>query len=90
MYEIGTKKETRTAYGEALADLGAVNDKVVVMDADLSGSTKTSLFKKVFPERFINTGIAEGNMAATAAGLAAAGQTVFISSFAMFAAGRAF
>ena len=90
MYEIGTKKETRPAYGEALADLGAVNEKVVVMDADLSGSTKTALFKKVFPERFINTGIAEGNMAATAAGLAAAGHTVFISSFAMFAAGRAF
>ena len=90
MYEIGTKKETRAAYGEALAELGAKNDKIVVMDADLSGSTKTALFKKAFPDRFFNTGIAEGNMAAVAAGLAASGLTVFISSFAMFAAGRAF
>lgn len=90
MAEIGTKIETRVAYGEALAELGAMNDKIVVMDADLSGSTKTALFKKAFPDRFFNTGIAEGNMAGVAAGLAAAGQTVIISSFAMFAAGRAF
>lgn len=90
MASIGTMIETRVAYGEALAELGAKNEKIVVMDADLSGSTKTSIFKKAFPDRFFNTGIAEGNMAGVAAGLAAAGQTVFISSFAMFAAGRAF
>lgn len=84
------KKETRTAYGEALAELGAIDPSVVVMDADLSGSTKTALFRKAFPDRFFNTGIAEGNMAGVAAGLAASGFKVFISSFAMFAAGRAF
>ncbi len=83
------KKETRVAYGEALAEIGE-DKNIVVMDADLSGSTKTATFKKAFPERFINCGIAEGNMAAVAAGLACEGKTVFISSFAMFAAGRAF
>ena len=84
------KKETRVAYGETLVELGAENDKIVVMDADLSGSTKTGMFKKAYPDRFFNAGIAEGNMAGVAAGLAASGYTVFISSFAMFASGRAF
>lgn len=84
------KKETRVAYGETLVELGAENDKIVVMDADLSGSTKTAMFKKAYPDRFFNAGIAEGNMAGVAAGLAATGHTVFISSFAMFASGRAF
>ena len=90
MTEIGSKKETRVAYGETLVELGAQNDRIVVMDADLSGSTKTAMFKKAFPDRFFNAGIAEGNMAGVAAGLAASGYTVFISSFAMFASGRAF
>ena len=90
MREIGTKIETRTAYGETLVELGAKNDKIVVLDADLSGSTKTALFAKAYPDRFFNTGIAEGNMAGVAAGLASAGMTVFISSFAMFATGRAY
>ena len=85
-----TKKiATREAYGAALAEFGAQYD-LVVMDADLSKSTKTDSFKKEFPDRFINTGIAEANMMATAAGLASCGKTVFASSFAMFAAGRAF
>lgn len=83
------KKATREAYGEALAEFGAKYD-FVVLDADLSKSTKTATFKKDFPERFINMGIAEANMMSTAAGLAACGKTVFASSFAMFAAGRAF
>ena len=83
------KKATRVSYGEALANLGEKYD-IVVMDADLSKSTKTETFQKKFPERFINTGIAEGNMLSTAAGIAATGKTVFASSFAMFASGRAF
>ena len=86
---IGEKKATRESYGMALAELGEKYD-IVVMDADLSKSTKTDTFKKKFPERFINTGIAEGNMLSTAAGLATTGKIVFASSFAMFAAGRAF
>ena len=86
---IGDKKATRESYGMALAELGEKYD-IVVMDADLSKSTKTDTFKKKFPERFINTGIAEGNMLSTAAGLATTGKSVFASSFAMFAAGRAF
>ena len=90
MAEIGMKKETRVAYGETLVELGAKNEKIVVMDADLSGSTKTAMFQKAYPDRFYNTGIAEGNMVGVAAGLAASGYTVFVSSFAMFAAGRAF
>ena len=65
---------TRDAYGQALAELGAINDKVVVLDADLSKSTKTNDFKKVFPERFFNIGIAEQNLLGTAAGFAAAGK----------------
>ncbi len=84
------KKETRVTYGETLVELGKENDKIVVMDADLSGSTKTATFKKAFPDRFFNAGIAEGNMVGVAAGLAASGYTVFVSSFAMFASGRAF
>ncbi len=80
---------TRAAYGQALAELGKEMD-IVVLDADLSKSTNTATFKKEFPERFINCGIAEGNMVAVAAGLATTGKTVFASSFAMFAAGRAF
>lgn len=83
------KKATRESYGAALAKFGA-DEKIVVLDADLSKSTKTEMFKKVYPERFINCGIAEGNMISVAAGLAAAGKIVFASSFAMFAAGRAF
>ena len=86
---IGDKIATRESYGMALAALGEKYD-IVVMDADLSKSTKTDTFKKKFPERFINTGIAEGNMLSTAAGLATTGKIVFASSFAMFAAGRAF
>lgn len=80
---------TRDAYGEALAKLGEENSSVVVLDADLSGSTKTSLFAKKFPERFFNMGIAEANMIGTAAGLAAAGKIPFASTFAIFAVGRA-
>jgi len=90
MTEIGMKKETRVAYGETLVELGAKNEKIVVMDADLSGSTKTGMFKKAYPDRFFNAGIAEGDMVGVAAGLAASGYTVFVSSFAMFASGRAF
>ena len=86
---IGDKKATRESYGQALAELGEKYD-ILVMDADLSKSTKTDTFKKKSPERFINTGIAEGNMMATAAGIASTGRVVFASSFAMFAAGRAF
>lgn len=80
---------TRDAYGEALAKLGEENENIVVLDADLSGSTKTSLFAKKFPERFFNMGIAEANMIGTAAGLAAAGKIPFASTFAIFAVGRA-
>lgn len=80
---------TRVAYGEALLELGAARDDVVVLDADLSGSTKTKAFAQAYPERFFNLGVAEANMMGTAAGLAAMGKTVFASSFAMFAAGKA-
>ncbi|GFO62616.1 transketolase family protein [Geomonas paludis] len=79
---------TRDAYGEALAELGGENDKIVVLDADLSGSTKTGVFAKKFPNRFFNMGIAEANMVGTAAGLAAVGKVPFLSTFAIFAAGR--
>ncbi len=81
---------TREAYGKALVKLGQVNDKVVVLDADLSKSTKTNDFLKTFPDRFFNMGIAEQNLMGAACGLAAAGKIPFASSFAMFAAGRAF
>ncbi len=83
------KKATRESYGAALAELGA-NPDIVVLDADLSKSTKTEMFKKAYPDRFINMGIAEGNMMCVAAGLAASGKIAFASTFAMFAAGRAF
>ena len=83
------KIATREAYGKALAELGDTYD-FFVMDADLSGSTKTGVFAKKFPNRFINCGIAEGNMMSTAAGIATTGKTVFASSFAVFASGRAF
>ena len=83
------KIATREAYGNALAELGEKYD-FVVLDADLAAATKTGTFKKKVPERFFNCGIAEGNMMSVAAGLAAAGKVVFASSFAMFAAGRAY
>lgn len=87
---MGNKVATREAYGKALVKLSNLNDRVVVLDADLSKSTKTADFKTAAPERFINMGIAEGNMMGVAAGLATCGKIPFASSFAMFAAGRAF
>lgn len=87
---MGNKIATREAYGKALVKLSNINDKVVVLDADLSKSTKTAEFKAAAPERFINMGIAEANMMGVAAGLATCGKIPFASSFAMFAAGRAF
>ena len=81
---------TREGYGAALAELGAEHENLVVLDADLAGSTKTAVFGKAFPERHINCGIAEGNMMSVAAGLAATGKVAFASSFAMFASGRAY
>lgn len=86
----GKKIATRESYGNALVELGKVNDQVVVLDADLAGATKTGTFKKAFPERFFDCGIAECNMAGIAAGLATTGMIPFMSSFAMFAAGRAY
>lgn len=84
------KIATREAYGKALVELGKTNENIVVLDADLSKSTKTNLFAKEFPHRFFDMGIAESNMAGCAAGLSIAGKTVFYSSFAVFATGRAF
>lgn len=84
------KKATRESYGAALVKLGDKYDNLVVMDADLAAATKTGMFKKAFPDKFYDTGIAECNMIGIAAGLAATGHIVFASSFAMFAAGRAF
>ena len=84
------KIATRESYGKALAELGTEHEDVVVLDADLAEATKTGVFKKAHPERFIDCGIAECNMVGVAAGLAAAGMVPFASSFAMFAAGRAF
>jgi transketolase len=84
------KIATREAYGKALAKLGLENENIVVLDADLSKSTKTADFKKVAEDRFINMGIAEGNMMSVAAGLASCGKIPFASTFAIFAAGRAF
>ena len=80
---------TRDAYGQALLELGKERPGLVVLDSDLSGSTKTKAFSQAFPDRFFNMGVAEANMMGTAAGLAAMGRTVFASSFAMFAAGKA-
>ena len=84
------KIATRESYGNALVELGKEHEDVVVLDADLAAATKTGTFKKVFPERHIDCGIAECNMIGVAAGLAAAGKVPFASSFAMFASGRAF
>ena len=84
------KIATRESYGRALEELGAENPDIVVLDADLSGSTKTSYFAKKYPDRFFDCGIAEGNMMAIAAGLAASSKIPFASTFAMFAAGRAY
>lgn len=84
------KKATREGYGSGLVKLGEKYDDFIVMDADLAAATKSGTFKKAFPERFYNCGIAEGNMISIAAGIAATGKKVFCSSFAMFAAGRAF
>ena len=84
------KTATRDAYGKALVELGGINDKIVVLDADLAAATKTGMFKKAYPDRFFDSGIAESNMMGVAAGLAATGYTVFASTFAMFAAGRAY
>lgn len=83
------KIATRVAYGKALAEIGK-NENIIVLDADLSKSTKTDFFQKQYPERHFNIGIAEGNMMAMAAGLASCGKTVFASTFAVFAAGRAY
>jgi transketolase len=83
-------KATREAYGEALKEMGAMYKDIVVLDADLSKSTKTNVFAKEFPDRFFNVGIAEQNLMGTAAGLATAGKIPFVSTFAMFAAGRAY
>ena len=81
---------TRDSYGKALVELGAVNDKIVVLDADLAAATKTAGFKAAYPDRFFDSGIAESNMMCVAGGLSTMGFTVFASTFAMFAAGRAF
>lgn len=85
-----SKKATRQAYGEALVELGKINKDIVVLDADLTKSTKTSMFQKEFPERHFNVGIAEADLMGTAAGFATCGKIPFASTFAMFAAGRAF
>ncbi len=89
-YEPGTKVATRDAYGETLAELGREMPELVVLDADLSSSTKTAAFAKQFPERFFNMGIAEANMIGHAAGLAASGKVPFASTFAVFATGRVY
>ena len=85
-----SEKATRAAYGEALAELGAVNDKVVVLDADLANATQTQIFRKAFPDRHFNAGIAEANMVDMAAGMSTMGLIPFCSTFAMFGAGRAY
>lgn len=84
------KKATRQSYGEKLAELGRTNKDVVVLDADLSGATKTSIFAKEFPDRFFNIGIAEQDMMGTAAGMSTFGKIPYVSTFAMFAAGRSY
>lgn len=84
------KKATREGYGQALVELGAQYPNMVVLDADLAGATKTGMFEKAYPDRFIDCGIAEANMMCIAAGLATCGKIPFASSFAMFAAGRAY
>lgn len=84
------KLATREGYGQGLVELGGIRDDILVLDADLAAATKTGSFKKAFPEKFYNCGIAEQNMMSIAAGIATTGKVVFASSFAMFAAGRAF
>ncbi len=84
------KIATRQSYGNALVELGNEHENLYVLDADLAGATQTGMFKKAFPDRFIDCGIAESNMISIAAGMATTGKIVFASSFAMFAAGRAF
>ena len=84
------KVATRDSYGNALKELGAIHENLVVLDADLAGATKTSVFQKAFPERHFDCGIAEADMICAAAGLSTTGLVPFASSFAMFAAGRAF
>ncbi len=84
------KLATREGYGQGLVELGGTRDDILVLDADLAAATKTGSFKKAFPEKFYNCGIAEQNMMSIAAGIATTGKVVFASSFAMFAAGRAF
>lgn len=84
------KKSTRAAYGDALVELGKTNDKIVVLDADLANATKTDTFKKAFPDRFFDFGIAENNLICAATGMAHSGLIPFASTFAVFGAGRAF
>lgn len=84
------KKSTRQGYGEALVELGLINENVIVLDADLTKSTKTSMFQSKFPKRHINVGISEADLIGTAAGIATTGKVVFASTFAIFAAGRGF
>ena len=88
--DINNKKATRQSYGEALLELGRENEKIVVFDADLSEATKTKLFAEEFPNRFFDMGIAEQNMVSTAAGMATCGKIPYASTFAVFAAGRAY
>ena len=88
--DFNNKKATRQSYGEALVEIGRENENIIVLDADLSNATKTNMFKKEFPERFFNIGIAESDMVATAAGLATCGKIPFASTFAVFATGRAY
>ena len=87
---IESKKATRESYGEELEKLGEKNNKIVVLDADLSSATKTNLFAKKYPDRFFEMGIAEQNMMSTAAGMATCGKIPYVSTFAVFAAGRAY
>ena len=87
---VNNKKATRQSYGEALLELGKEDEKIVVFDADLSAATKTNLFAKEFPNRFFDMGIAEQNMISTAAGISTCGKIPYVSTFAMFAAGRAY
>ena len=84
------KKATRESYGEALLELGRENKNIVALDADLSTATKTDIFAKEFPERFFDIGIAEADMMGTAAGLSTCGKIPYVSTFAMFAAGRSY
>ena len=88
--DFNNKKATRQSYGEALVEIGKENENIIVLDADLSNATKTNMFKKEFPERFFNIGIAESDMLSTAAGLATCGKIPFASTFAVFATGRAY